>query len=96
MYVVGGANSAGQAVVHLSSYAASVTLLYRGSSLETGMSRYLIDEIESKPNVAVRLGTRVVGGAGEDRLARIELEDGSASNTDCSAVSSTSGESPRA
>jgi thioredoxin reductase (NADPH) len=77
VYVVGGANSAGQAVVHLSAYAASVTLLCRGSSLEAGMSRYLIEEIESKPNVAVRLGTKAVGGAGEDRLERIELEDGS-------------------
>ena len=81
VYVIGGANSAGQAVVHLSAYADSVTLLYRGSSLEAGMSRYLIDEIESKPNVAVRLGTRVVGGAGEDRLARIDLDDGSAATT---------------
>ncbi len=77
VYVVGGANSAGQAVVHLSAYAASVTLLCRSSSLEAGMSRYLIEEIESKPNVAVRLGTKAVGGAGEDRLERIELEDGS-------------------
>jgi thioredoxin reductase (NADPH) len=81
VYVVGGANSAGQAVVHLSAYAASVTLLCRGSSLEAGMSRYLIEEIESKPNVSVRLGTRAVGGAGEDRLERIELEDVSEATT---------------
>ena len=81
MFVVGGANSAGQAAVHLSSYAASVTLLCRGSSLEAGMSRYLIEEIEAKPNVSARLGTRVVGGAGEDRLERIELEDASGAVT---------------
>ena len=81
VYVVGGANSAGQAVVHLSAYAASVTLLCRGSSLDAGMSRYLIEEIESKPNVAVRLGARAVGGAGDNRLERIELEDASGTTT---------------
>ena len=85
VYVVGGANSAGQAVVHLSAYAASVTLLCRGASLEAGMSRYLIEEIESKPNVSVRLGTRAVGGAGEDRLERVELEDVSGATTTVSA-----------
>lgn len=81
VYVVGGANSGGQAVVHLSAYAASVTLLCRGSSLEASMSRYLIEEIESKPNVSVRFGTRAVGGAGEDRLERLELEDAAGGTT---------------
>jgi thioredoxin reductase (NADPH) len=76
VFVVGGANSAGQAAVHLSRYAASVTLVHRGASLEAGMSRYLIDEIRSKPNVEVRLTTEVVDGEGETRLERITLRDG--------------------
>ena len=77
VFVVGGANSAGQAAVHLSRYAASVTIVHRGPSLEAGMSRYLVDEIGSKANVRVRLSTEVVDGAGDDRLERITLRDGS-------------------
>jgi len=76
VFVVGGANSAGQAAVHLSRYASSVTLVHRGASLEAGMSRYLIDEIRSKPSIEVRLTTEVVDGEGDDRLERITLRDG--------------------
>jgi thioredoxin reductase (NADPH) len=76
VFVVGGANSAGQAAVHLSQYAASVALLCRGTSLSAGMSQYLVEEIESKPNVEVRLSTEVVGGAGEERLESLTLRDG--------------------
>ena len=71
VFVVGGANSAGQAAVHLSRYAASVTLLCRGAR-SMRCRRYLIDEIESQRNVDVRLSTRVVGGAGEDWLERLD------------------------
>src|SRR5215212_1545779 len=74
-YVVGGANSAGQAALHLSRYASRVTLLVRGGSVEAGMSDYLIREIEAKGNVEVRLNTLVVGGGGEGRLERLVLED---------------------
>jgi thioredoxin reductase (NADPH) len=75
VYVVGAGNSAGQAALHLAKYASRVTLLVRGGSLETGMSRYLIREIEAARNVAVRLGTRVVDGGGRGRLENIVLED---------------------
>jgi thioredoxin reductase (NADPH) len=75
VYVVGGANSAGQAAMHLSKYASRVTLLVRGGSLETGMSDYLINEIEATDNVRVLLNTRVVGGGGEGHLERLTLED---------------------
>jgi thioredoxin reductase (NADPH) len=75
VYVVGGANSAGQATMHLSKYASRVTLVIRGSSLEAGMSDYLIREIEDADNVRVRLNTRVVGGGGEGRLERLALDD---------------------
>ena len=54
VFVVGGANSAGQAAVHLARYAASVTLVCRGASLADGMSQYLLDEIGGKENISVR------------------------------------------
>jgi len=67
VHVVGGANSAGQAALHLAEYARKVTLVVRGDSLEKGMSHYLVRQIEVTPNVEVRLGTEVVGGdSGED------------------------------
>ena len=75
VYVVGGANSAGQAALHLARFAARVTLLVRGDSLASGMSDYLITQIEATPNVDVRLGTRVVDGGGEARLEALTLED---------------------
>ncbi len=74
-YVVGGANSAGQAAMHLSRYARRVTLLVRGASLAKSMSSYLIKEIEATENVEVRHNTRVVDGGGEGRLERLVLED---------------------
>ncbi len=59
--VVGGGNSAGQAVVRFSRYAVGVTLLVRGPDLAASMSKYLIDAITSIRNVEVRTGTQVVG-----------------------------------
>jgi thioredoxin reductase (NADPH) len=75
VYVVGGANSAGQAAMHLSEYAAHVTLLVRGGSLAASMSEYLVREIEEAENIEVRFRTRVVGGGGAGRLERLVLED---------------------
>ena len=75
VFVVGGANSAGQAAIHLSEYASRVTLLVRGRSLSTSMSDYLIKEIEAARNIQVRFGTQVVGGGGEGRLDHLVLKD---------------------
>ncbi len=75
VYVVGGANSAGQAALHLARFASRVTLLVRGESLAAGMSDYLISQLRATPNVRVCLGTRVVGGRGEGRLETLTLED---------------------
>jgi thioredoxin reductase (NADPH) len=75
VYVVGGANSAGQAAVHLSEYASRVTLLVRGRSLSTSMSDYLIKEIEAAQNIQVRFGTQVIDGGGEGRLEHLVLKD---------------------
>lgn len=73
VFVVGGANSAGQAAVHLSRYARSVTLLCRGDSLSASMSQYLIEEIEAQENIEIRLRTFAVGGGGEGRLEHLTL-----------------------
>lgn len=73
VYVVGGANSAGQAAMHLSKYASHVTLLVRGSSLKASMSEYLIREIEAAQNIRVRFKTRVVDGGGDGRLQYLTL-----------------------
>jgi thioredoxin reductase (NADPH) len=75
VYVVGGANSAGQAALHLARFAARVTLLIRGDSLTAGMSAYLVTQIEAAPAIDVRLHTRLVDGHGESRLKGLTLED---------------------
>jgi thioredoxin reductase (NADPH) len=75
VYVVGGANSAGQAALHLAKFAARVTLLVRGASLTTGMSAYLVTQIQATPTIDVRLHTRVVDGRGKSRLEVLTLED---------------------
>jgi thioredoxin reductase (NADPH) len=73
--VVGGANSAGQAALHLARYASHVTLLVRGPSLEKSMSQYLIEEIRATANLTVRLRTQVVDAHGGTRLEGLVLED---------------------
>ena len=75
VYVVGGANSAGQAAVHLAKFAARVTLLIRGDSLTAGMSAYLVTQIEATPTIEVRLHTRVLDGHGDSRLEVLTVED---------------------
>jgi thioredoxin reductase (NADPH) len=75
VYVIGGANSAGQAAVHLAKFAARVTLLVRGESLAAGMSDYLITQLRATPNIDIRLATRVVDGHGADRLEALDLQD---------------------
>ena len=73
--VLGAGNSAGQAAVHLSRYAASVTVLVRGDSLARSMSEYLVAELEQTPNVRLRLQTELVDGEGEERLEALLIRD---------------------
>ena len=73
VYIVGAANSAGQAAAHLARYADNVTLVCRGPELSQTMSRYLIDEIRSKENIHVRNRTQVVEAHGDGRLERLTL-----------------------
>jgi thioredoxin reductase (NADPH) len=65
VYVVGGANSAGQAALHLARYASRVTIVVRSQSLAAGMSHYLVRQVEAAANVDVRLGAEVVGGGSD-------------------------------
>jgi thioredoxin reductase (NADPH) len=71
----GGANSAGQAALHLSQFASHVTLIVRGAALEAGMSDYLVRQIQVTSNIDVRLRSRIVEGHGAGRLAALELEN---------------------
>ena len=75
IYIVGGANSAGQAAVYLSQHAKSVTLLVRGSSLERSMSYYLIQQIGRVENISVRTCTEVTAAHGDDHLENLTLRD---------------------
>jgi thioredoxin reductase (NADPH) len=75
IYIVGGANSAGQAAVHLARSTRSVTMLVRGSSLETSMSHYLIQQVDANPVIRVRTGTEVVQAHGDGRLQQLTLRD---------------------
>jgi thioredoxin reductase (NADPH) len=75
VYVVGGANSAGQAAVFLARHARQVTLLVRAAALEGSMSHYLIRQIREVGNVQVRTGTEVAAVDGEQHLERLELCD---------------------
>jgi thioredoxin reductase (NADPH) len=75
VYVVGGGNSAGQAVMHLAEHAARVTMLVRGPDLASSLSTYLIDRIRSTQNVDVRFNAEVIGLDGDDVLHTVELMD---------------------
>lgn len=71
IFIVGGGNSAGQAAMFFSSYAASVTVLVRGAGLELSMSQYLISQLATKCNISVEAFTEVVSVSGEDHLESI-------------------------
>ncbi len=73
VFVVGGANSAGQAAMYLSKYAKQVTMLVRGTSLAATMSQYLIDQIAKTNNIRVEANTQVVEGFGDTRLQEIAI-----------------------
>jgi len=72
VYVLGGANSAGQAALHLARYARRVTVVVRSAP---AMSHYLVRQLAAAPNVELRLGTEVVGGGGDGWLTHLVLRD---------------------
>ncbi|HMC52149.1 MAG TPA: FAD-dependent oxidoreductase, partial [Acidimicrobiales bacterium] len=73
VYIVGGANSAGQAAVYFARTARSVTVVVRGQSLERSMSHYLIQQIAELPKVHVRTNSEVVGASGSGHLERLRI-----------------------
>ena len=79
MFVIGGANSAGQAAVYFSGYAGRVTMLIRADSLTKSMSQYLIEQIAAIPNIELRTRSQAVAAEGEDghlKALRIRGPDG--------------------
>lgn len=75
VYLVGGANSAGQAAVYFARFAKSVNILVRGDSLEKGMSQYLVDQIHETPNINVFLNSSAIEVKGSGRLEQIVIKD---------------------
>ena len=73
VFVIGGANSAGQAAMNFAGHARRVIMLVRGESLSTSMSKYLIDECARKPNIEVQYGVQLVEAHGADRLEAISV-----------------------
>jgi thioredoxin reductase (NADPH) len=84
--IVGGGNSAGQAALFLSRSSAEVHVIIRSETLQTSMSRYLIDQIERNPRIIVTPRTQVTALLGKDQLEGVELLDASRQQTTALAV----------
>jgi thioredoxin reductase (NADPH) len=80
--IVGGGNSAGQAALFLSRHSASCRLIIRGSDLSSSMSRYLIDEIERRPQVELLTHREVVGLVGNGSLSSVRVRDNRSGSED--------------
>jgi thioredoxin reductase (NADPH) len=95
--VIGGANSAGQAAVYFSGYAARVTMLVRADSLAKSMSHYLIAQIADIPNIEVRAGATATAAHGaDDHLSALTIRhDGSEATEDVDACFVFIGAAPR-
>src|SRR5215218_9863992 len=74
LFIVGGANSAGQSALDFARYASNVTILIRADSLAKGMSQYLTDQIEAAENIEVLTGTELGAAHGQDRLESLTLK----------------------
>ena len=81
VYVIGGANSAGQAAMYLSREAKSVTIVVRAPSLRASMSYYLIQQIEQNPKITVRTCTQIHRATGTDHLEKLTLVDNRTGDT---------------
>src|SRR3954454_12607414 len=88
VYIVGGANSAGQAAMFFSNQARRVILLCRGDDLRKSMSEYLVAQIEDRDNIQVRMNTNVVGVEGEKHLESISMENSATGETETAPTSS--------
>jgi thioredoxin reductase (NADPH) len=81
VHIVGAGNSGGQAAMYFSAHARSVTIVCRGDSLMKSMSQYLVDQIETRPNIHVQLRSEVVAVYGDDALEAIDIRDNDAGTT---------------
>ncbi|MGV0720288.1 FAD-dependent oxidoreductase [Mycolicibacterium elephantis] len=99
VYIVGGANSAGQAAIFMSGEAKSVTMLVRGPSLADSMSHYLVERIENNPKITVRTCTEVVDSVGEDShltgLVLLHRPSGERETVNCDRMCCFIGAEPR-
>ncbi len=82
VYIIGGANSAGQAAMNFARYAKNVIMLVRGESLGVTMSQYLIDDIAQTRNIRVEYGMEVVAVHGEDKLEALSISCGRSGTVD--------------
>ncbi|HEY2372283.1 MAG TPA: FAD-dependent oxidoreductase [Gaiellaceae bacterium] len=81
IHIIGAGNSAGQAAMFFSSHARTVTILYRGESLEKSMSRYLVDQLATRANIHTLYWTEVVAAHGYTSLEAIDVRDGRTGET---------------
>jgi len=82
VFVIGGANSAGQGAMFLSRFASEVTVLIRGDSLQSSMSQYLIDQIDGTDNISLMTNTEVTAVDGSDRLETITITNNESGESD--------------
>ncbi|HEY1293236.1 MAG TPA: FAD-dependent oxidoreductase [Chloroflexota bacterium] len=90
VYLVGGANSAGQAAVYFARFARQVTLVVRADRLEKSMSQYLVDQVYSTPNIRVELNSEVIAARGDEHLEGLTIgnrADGSETQVTCDFLS---------
>ena len=88
VFIVGGANSAGQAAMYFARYARKVVMLVRGDSLAKGMSQYLVDQICKTPTIEVRYNASVAAARGDEKLREIDVRDGISGTVETFAASS--------
>lgn len=81
VFIVGGANSAGQGAIHFAQYAKKVTILVRADSLESSMSRYLVDQIKATANIEILTNTEVIAALGEEHLECLRIRDNKTGET---------------
>jgi len=81
VFIVGGANSAGQGAMYFSKYARRVVMLVRGNSLATGMSQYLVQQIRETPNIHVELNSQITEAFGTERLEAVSILCSSSGDT---------------
>ena len=82
VYIIGGANSAGQAAMYFSKFARRVVMLVRGASLSASMSQYLIDQIKKTPNIVVQTRAQVLEVIGENHLEALSIHCADTGNTE--------------